>query len=181
MSAPVVTLTGPPGSGKTTAGRLAAERLGLAFVSAGALFRAEAQRRGMDLAKFSRFAEQHEEVDRELDDRMLTWADAGHLLEGRITGALCRQRAIPTVYLVVTAPEEVRVARIAGRDGGRADEVRAATRRREQSETDRYRRYYAIDLARERADLTVDSARLSPAQVADQLATFVRRRRPDPP
>lgn len=177
MSAPVVTLTGPPGSGKTTAGRLAAERLGLEFVSAGALFRGEAERRGMDLDRFSRFAEQHEEVDRALDERMLASADADHLLEGRITGALCRRRSIPTIYLVVTAPEEVRVARIAGRDGGRIDEVRASTRRRERSEADRYRRYYAIDLAAERADLAVDSSALSAAQVADRLAAFVRQRR----
>lgn len=181
MNAPVVTLTGPPGSGKTTAGRLAAERLGLTFVSAGTLFRSEAERRGLDLAKFSRFAEQHEEVDRALDDRMLSWADASHLLEGRITGALCRRRSIPTIYLVVTAPEEVRVARIAGRDGGAREEVRQATRQRERSEADRYRRYYAIDLAREPADLTVDSSALSAVQVADRLAAFVRTRRPGPP
>lgn len=181
MNAPVVTLTGPPGSGKTTAGRLAAERLGLTFVSAGALFRREAERRGLDLPRFSRFAEQHEEVDRALDEQMLGWADPAHLLEGRITGALCRRRSIPTLYLVVTAPESVRVGRLAGRDGGALEEVRRATRQRERSEADRYRRYYGIDLTAETADLTVDSSALSAAQVADRLAAFVRQRRPGRP
>ncbi|MCI4336854.1 MAG: AAA family ATPase [Thermoplasmata archaeon] len=181
MTEPVVTLTGPPGSGKTTAGRLTAERLKLKFVSAGELFRAEAALRGMDLPTFSQYAERHEEVDRALDEKMLAQAKPDHLLEGRITGALCRRRGIGTIYLVVTAPEEVRVARIAGRDGGTMDAVRAATRQRERSEAERYSRYYHIDLTREPADLTVDSTSLIAGQVADRLSLFVRRRREAPP
>lgn len=177
MTEPIVTLTGPPGSGKSTAGRLAAERLGLTFVSAGQLFRDEAARRGLDLAAFSRYAEAHPEVDRSLDDRMLAGATPDRFLEGRITGALLRRRGVPTVYLVVTAPEEVRVARLAGRDGVPVAEARTLTRAREASEADRYRRFYGIDLAAEPADLVVDSSELAADAVAERLAAFVARRR----
>ncbi len=177
MSAAIVTLTGPPGSGKSTAGRLAAGLLGLEYVSAGAIFREEAARRGLDLAAFSRFAEGHAEVDRALDERMLALASPERLLEGRITGALLRRRGVPTVYLVVTARAEVRVARLAQRDGLSAAETERLTRDREASERERYQRYYGIDLTREPADLTVDSSDLPPDEVAGRLAEYVRRRR----
>ncbi len=177
MNAAIVTLTGPPGSGKSTAGRLAAGLLHLGYVSAGAIFREEAERRGLDLAAFSRFAETHPEVDRALDDRMLAGASPDRLLEGRITGALLRRRGVPTIYLVVTATEEVRVARLAGRDGLSPEETRRLTRAREASERDRYLRYYGIDLAMEPADLTVDSTDLPADEVARRLAEFVRSRR----
>ncbi|HZY91768.1 MAG TPA: AAA family ATPase [Thermoplasmata archaeon] len=177
MNAPIVTLTGPPGSGKSTAGRKAAGRLHLAFVSAGEAFRAEASRRGMDLASFSRYAEEHPEVDKALDERMVGEATSERLLEGRITGALLRRRGMPVIYLVVTAREDVRVARLAGRDRLPLDATRQLTRAREASERDRYRRYYGIDLDREPADLVVDSSLLDPDAVAHRLVDFVTARR----
>ena len=179
MSAAIVTLSGPPGSGKSTAGRIAADLLHLEYLSAGALFRAEAERRGWSLSEFSRYAEGHPEVDRALDDRMLAEARPDRLLEGRITGALLRRRGAPTLSIVVTAPEEVRVERLAGRDHLSIEAARRATREREASERDRYLRYYGIDLAREPADLEVDSSRLSAEEVAGQIAAFVRSRRGD--
>jgi cytidylate kinase len=63
----VVALGGPPGSGKSTAGRLAAQRLRYEFVSAGDLFRAEATQRGMSLAELSQLAERDDSIDRALD------------------------------------------------------------------------------------------------------------------
>ncbi|MCI4317494.1 MAG: cytidylate kinase family protein [Thermoplasmata archaeon] len=176
MSELLVTVTGPAGSGKSTAGRSAAQKLGLDFFSAGELFRAEAKRKGMDLAEFSLYAEQHDEVDRSLDEAMLELARRGHLLEGRITGALCHRRKIPVLYVVVTAREEVRLKRLAHRDGQSLDEARRLTHLREQSEEARYRRLYGIDLDREPADLTVDSSDLSPAQVEGWIVERVGQR-----
>ncbi|MGC2034147.1 MAG: AAA family ATPase [Thermoplasmata archaeon] len=174
MNPPLVTLTGPPGSGKTTAGRGAAERLGLEFVSAGELFRAEAARRGVDLATFSRMAEEDEGIDRALDQEMLSRARPGRLLEGRITGALCRRARIPSIDLVVTAREEVRVERVARRDSLDLAAARSATQAREGSERRRYLRIYGIDLDHERTDHMIDSSELSPPQVVEEIVDFVR-------
>lgn len=176
MSAGVVTLTGPPGSGKSTAGRAAADALHLAYVSAGELFRAEAARAGVDLAEFSRRAEADPSVDRALDERMLALAEPGRLLEGRVTGALLARRGVPTIRLVVTAREEVRAERLAHRDRLGVPEALKALRAREASETRRYLAYYGIDLAAEPAEFTVDSSEIPAAEVARRLVAFVRSR-----
>jgi CMP/dCMP kinase len=172
----VVAIGGPPGSGKSTAGRAAATTLKLEYVSAGAIFRAEAQRRGVTLEALSRLAETDDTIDRGLDARILGLAKPGHLLDGRVAGALCRREGIPVDYLWVTAPEEVRVARLARRDGLDPAECRRVTRAREASERRRYLAYYGIDLERQSPDLTIDSSNASAEEVAQAIVTFVRRR-----
>lgn len=173
-----VTITGPPGSGKSTAGRQVARRLGLDFRSAGELFRSEAARRGLDLEAFSRLAETDEQIDRALDDRMVTLAAPGRLLEARLTGALCRRRGIPCVCLLVTADEDVRYRRLAERDRVPYEAAVRMTRAREASERDRYLRYYGIDLASESPDFAVDSTHDSPDEVARRLVEFLTAWRP---
>jgi cytidylate kinase len=169
----VLALGGPPGSGKSTAGRLVAGQLGLEFRSAGELFRAEAARRGMDVEGFGRFAEAHPEVDRDLDRTMQEIARPGKLLDGRIQGVLCRRNGIPVRYVVVTAEESERARRVAGRDGQSLAEATERIRAREASERARYQRFYGIDLDREPADLTLDSTHRSPSDVAEAIVDFV--------
>jgi len=172
----VVTVGGPPGSGKSTAGRRVSEILGLAYRSAGELFRAEASRRSMTLEAFGAYAETHPEVDRELDRAMQALAVPGNLVEGRVQGALCRRAGTPVHAVVITASEETRVARLHRRDGHPAEETRRRLREREASERARYRRYYGIDLDGEPADLTIDSTDRSPEAVAEAIVAFVRSR-----
>ncbi len=169
----VVTITGPPGSGKSTAGRGLADRLGLEFRSAGERSRHRARADGLSLAEFSRRAETDESIDRALDSEMLGLAAPGRLLEGRVAGALCRRRGLACHYLVVTARPEVRFARLAARDRLSYAEAASTTEAREASERDRYRRYYGIDLDAERPDLEVDSSELPAPQVVARLAEFV--------
>ena len=170
----VVAIGGPPGSGKSTAGRLVADRLALEYRSAGEEFRAEAARRGMDVEAFGRFAEDHPEVDRDLDRAMQELARPGRLLDGRIQGILCRRNGIPVCSVIVTADLDERVRRVAHRDGHPVAEAAERVGVREASERARYSRFYGIDLDREPADLTVDSTHLPPEKVADAIVGFVR-------
>lgn len=174
MSRAVVTVGGPPGSGKSTAGRRAAERLGLTFRSAGEVFREEARERGMTLAEFGRYAEEHPEVDRDLDRAMRALARPGVLIEGRVQGPLLRRAGIPVRSIVVTAREDVRAARLAQRDGQAVGEAGRLMREREASERARYGRSYGIDLDREPADLVIDSTARTPDEVAEAIEAFVR-------
>jgi cytidylate kinase len=173
----LVTISGPPGSGKSTAGRHAARRLGFQFFSAGDLFRAEAARRGLTLEELGRYAEAHDEVDRALDDEMLRRAVPGRVLDGRLTGALCRRHGVVVEYVLVTAQPDLRAVRLAKRDGGSVEEARQRMLERESSERRRYQRIYGIDLDAEPADLAIDTSDLSEEGAADRLVRFVEGRR----
>ena len=176
MISRAVALGGPPGSGKSTAGRLVADALGLELRAAGSVFRAEAERRGLSLEAFGHYAFEHPEVDRELDRTMQAAARPGVLLEGRIQGPLCRRAGTPVYSVVVTAREDERIRRVAARDHQSIPEATARVREREASERSRYERFYAIDLDREVPDLTVDSTERPPDEVARAIVEFVRSR-----
>jgi CMP/dCMP kinase len=170
----VVTIGGPPGSGKSTTARLVAAELGLELHAAGSVFRAEAARRGLSVEEFGHYALLHPEVDRELDRTMQALARPGALLEGRIQGALCRRAGIPVYTVAVTAREEVRARRVAQRDHQSVDEATARVREREASERNRYLRFYGIDLDRDPPDLSVDSSDRPPIEVAGAVTAFLR-------
>lgn len=70
----IVALGGPPGSGKTTAAEGYAQTHGATLVSAGAIFREHARDRNMSLKAYGAYAEAHLEVDKELDDAVITRA-----------------------------------------------------------------------------------------------------------
>ncbi|MCI4373469.1 MAG: cytidylate kinase family protein [Thermoplasmata archaeon] len=170
----VVAIGGPPGSGKSTAGRKVVEALGLEYRSAGEVFRAEASARGMDVEAFGVYAEAHPEVDRKLDAHMQSLARPGVLLDGRIQGVLCRRHDHPVYSVIVTAAEEERARRVAARDGQPFDEALGRIRERAESERRRYRTLYDIDVDGERGDLTVDSTRTPASGVAEEIVRFLR-------
>lgn len=176
----VIAVGGPPGSGKSTAGRRVAAELGLEYRAAGEQFRAEAARRGMDVEAFGRYAETHPEVDLDLDRAMQALARPGRVLDGRIQGILCRRNGLPVRYIVVTAEEAERVRRVAARDGQSIAEATERVRAREASERERYRRFYGIDLEREPADLTLDSTHRSAPDIAAAIVQFVTGAGGDP-
>jgi CMP/dCMP kinase len=180
VSRTVVALGGPPGSGKSTAGRLVATALRLEFRSVGEAFRAEARARGLDLAAFGRYAEAHPEVDRELDRAVRALARPGVLLEGRIQGPLLRRGGLEVVWVAVTASREERIRRLAARDGLAPEEAARAIVAREASERARYLTFYGIDLDREAADLVVDATALPPEGVAARIVGFLRDRWGEP-
>ncbi|MHB1435207.1 MAG: (d)CMP kinase [Thermoplasmata archaeon] len=168
-----ITLGGPPGGGKSTAGRALALRLGLTYVSAGEFFRADGRARGMTVEEYSRFAEAHPEVDEALDRRVQEFARPGCLLDGRIQGPLARRRGVAVYGFIVTARAEVRAVRVARRDGLSVTEAARRIEAREASEVARYRQLYGIDLAAERDETTIDSSDLTPAEVVEQLAGWL--------
>jgi len=181
VTLPVVAIGGPPGGGKSTAGRRVAQELGLDYRSAGEVFRAEATSRGLSLEEFGRYAEAHPEVDAHLDRTMQALARPGVLLDGRIQGALCRRNRIPVAAIVVTASPPERARRLAARDHQSVAEAARAIVVREASERARYQRFYGIDLDHEPADLVVDSTSMPPEEVAAAVVEFLRRAPESPP
>lgn len=169
MKGTTLTLGGPPGSGKSTAGRELAKVLGREYVSAGEIFRSQARDRGVELHTYSEMAQKDERIDKGLDAMMVGMASPHRILEGRIIGELLVRRFVPVIRILITASEYTRAQRIGRREGVPADLELPAMRAREASETMRYRKYYGIDLPELRYEIVVDSTRLDVRQVVEAI------------
>jgi predicted cytidylate kinase len=136
----IITVSGPPGSGTSTACTLLEEKTGFLYIYAGNIFREMAKERGMDLLQFGKLCETDSSVDRELDTRMMEIAKSGDnlILEGRMTGALCKKEDISSFKIYIDADPRTRALRIMERDGGNIEEVIKQMKLREDSEIKRY-------------------------------------------
>jgi len=170
----LLTVSGPPGGGKSTTAANLAEYFGLEHISGGDVFRSVAAERGLTLAEFNALAEEDESIDHDLDRRLSQIAHERDdvVIESRLAGWLAGDRA--DVRLWLDAPIEVRSERIAEREGEDADTVLEQTRAREDSEEIRYRTYYGIEIGdRSIYDVSLNTARWSPEAVLEILTTAI--------
>lgn len=172
-----ITVGGLPGTGTSTLCRVLQGRLGMPYHYAGALFREEAKRRGMSLAEFGALSQKDPSIDEALDDRQLfLLKKGGIIMEGRLSGWLAQRHKLTALKVWVTCDEPIRIRRLVDRDGGTIEAQADATWEREQSEADRYRRYYGVDLTNlSFYDLVLDSTNKLPDQLADEVEALLKQ------
>lgn len=167
----LIAVAGAPGTGTTTLCKLLSDRTGMVHVYAGQVFRQLAAEHHMEVTAFNRHAEQHPEIDIELDQRMIEVAKKGGcILEGRMVAwQLQKAHVHDALRVLLEAPEEVRAARVAKREGvPDFHKVLMDNRHREASEAKRFREFYGFDPNDPRHyDLVVDSSGSTPEEIAD--------------
>jgi len=176
----LLTVSGPPGSGKSTNAAALAAAFDLDHVSGGDIFRELAAERGLSPVEFNELAEEDDQIDRDLDARLREIAveDDDVVLESRLAGWLAGDHADVKIWL--DAPLAVRAERIADREDKSVAVAREETERREQSERKRYQEYYNIDIADLSIyDITYNTARWGPEAVQRMLTTAVEAYDPD--
>ncbi|MCL4329815.1 MAG: cytidylate kinase family protein [Candidatus Thermoplasmatota archaeon] len=172
-----ITLSGPIGSGKTTVGRIVAEKLEIPFVSGGMIFRENARKRNMSVEQFVILAESDPEIDRMQDQEMLRMlrGDGQLVLESRLAGWLAYTNDIKAYKVFVDASPDIRVSRIAERFQGSMEQARINLEVRDTSDLKRYRDYYGIDYRYPGYyDLIIDSSNLSPEEGADRIYAAIK-------
>jgi len=176
----LVTISGPPGSGKSTVASTLADHLGYQHISGGDIFRGLAEERGMTLEEFNELAEDDPQIDKDLDRQLRETArnQDDVVLESRLAGWMAGEYADIKIWL--DAPMGVRARRIAEREDKTPAAARAETEKRERSETQRYEEYYAIDFDDITIyDLSVNTARWGPDAVTDIVLDAVDAYQPE--
>jgi cytidylate kinase len=176
----LITISGPAGSGKSTAAAALAERLGYDHVSGGDIFRELADEKGLTPLELNKRAEEDDTIDRDLDRRLREVAAERDdlVLESRLAGWMAGEHADFRVWL--DAPLSVRARRISEREDKSVDLARRETQDRANSEARRYQDYYGIDIENlEIYDLVLNTARLDPDGVVDAIASVVEAYEPE--
>ncbi len=167
-----ITISGPPGSGKSTLSKMVSARLGLELVSMGDIFRKLASDKCMSLDEFGTLAKCNDEIDRKLDEtqKKIAKEKDNIILEGRVSGFLID--ADLKVWL--KAPLEIRAERIAKRENKSVSSAMKETSEREECERVRYLNYYNIDIRDLSVyDIVIDSTKLRPEEICEIVGKAV--------
>lgn len=172
----IITLTGKPGSGKSSTADRVAELLSYTRYSSGSMVRDILHEQGMTLAEYNQKAKGDHSLDTRVDEKLRSLRDAKDIVIDARLGFYWIPESFK-VYLDLDI--DVATARIfkdsisnQGRikSGERTPDLATASeavRKRMQEEQKRFRRLYNIDpFNTNRFDLVVDTSRHSPETVA---------------
>lgn len=167
----IITVSGPHGTGKSTYAAHLARELELRHVSAGLLFRKLAKERHMSLEEFGQLALKDPSIDRLVDEETMEEAEKGDVVvDGLLAGWVLKEVADLRIYL--TAPDNVRLERIAKRDNITPEEARKQTLHRESVQSERYRKHYGFKVEdRSIYHLVVDTSLVPEEDTAKILLT----------
>lgn len=176
----IITISGRPGSGKSTASKAVAAHLGYQHFSSGDLFRAIGKERGIDVNQTNLVAEKEKEIDFLVDQRL---RDIGNKEDERVIDSRLAWHWMPQSFKVYLDLDlEVAAERILKNiDPERMTnehlpdnpaEYAELLGQRLASETRRYEALYSVNpYEHSNYDLIVDTAANNPQQVIDTILT----------
>lgn len=176
----IITISGYPGSGKSTVGKALAKQLHWKYYSTGDFMSAMAAERGMSLLELTKEAEKSKAIDIELDRRQqqLAKQKQNMVVDGRLSFHFIPK----SLKVFLTVDSSVGAARVFGakrRDEKENTSIEATKkniRHRLASEKKRYKKYYGIDCYDEtHYNMVVDTTKKTVREVVDEMVGAVRK------
>lgn len=153
-----ITIAGDIGSGKTTVARRLAGMVGVDPLSIGSIQRQLAQSRGLNTLELNLLAETDTEIDQEIDSHFKSLSQGDLVAEARLAWHFIPDTL--KVYLYISDFEAVRRILAARRLDETYDAAVAVEKifARRQSEVERFKRYYDVDIENlTNYDLVIDT------------------------
>ena len=169
----IITISGLPGSGKSTVGRLLARKLGYSFYSIGDLRGKWAMERGMGINELNRLGEKEEWTDRKADEYQaeLGEKEDGFVIDGRLSFHFI-PRSFKVFLTVSPGTGAKRIFSDERQDEGAESlgRLEKALEDRIRSDDMRYRKLYGLDFRdRKHYDLVIDTTGLTPGDVVSRI------------
>ncbi|MEK7102261.1 MAG: (d)CMP kinase [Patescibacteria group bacterium] len=170
----IITISGLPGSGKSTVGKRLAKQLGYRFYSIGDLRGKMAMERGMSIAALNKLGESEAWTDQEVDEyqKKLAHTEDNFVIDGRLSWHFIPQSF--KVFLTVDVEEGARrIFRKQRPDEPpvqSVEEMVTANRARIASDNTRYQKWYGIQFNDPKNyDVVIDTTRGGQKQVMKKI------------
>lgn len=176
----IITISGKPGTGKSTVAKILAKKLKLKHYSTGDLMREMAKEKGMNLMELSRQAQEDPAIDQALDARQ---KELGTKQDNFIIDARIAFYFIPkSVKIFCDASIEVAAPRVFKSKRGEErmssiEETKRELVKRIDSEKMRYKKYYGLDYYdMDNYDLVIDTDGISVNEMVDTILKFLQEK-----
>jgi predicted cytidylate kinase len=179
----ILTISGTPGSGKSTIGKMLAKKLGLKRYYMGQIFRDTAKKKDMDLATFLEHLKQNPKEEKEIDNFIIEIAkkEDDFIIEGRTAFCLLPQ----SIKIFIDVEPEVGANRIFKATQSQndrneqsyksKDDVIVANDKRMKSDFKRYKALYGVDVYdRSLYDVLIDTSDVTPEEATDSILGMIK-------
>lgn len=170
----IITITGLPGSGKTSVGKVLAKKLHMKFFSIGNMVREYAKENKISLMEMEKQIKNNKSMNKKIDDKQkkLLKKYKNFIIDSRI-GAAIFKKADFRIYLHASLKK--RAERIAKREKKSLKQALHETTIRERDELQQYRKHYGIDYRDKKYyNLIINTENLDENQTADKMAKTIR-------
>ncbi|MCB9965252.1 MAG: cytidylate kinase family protein [Rhodospirillales bacterium] len=161
-----ISITGDPGSGKSTFAKSVADFTGYEMITTGNIFRKLAAERGISITRLNEMAEMQKELDAKVDDYLVALNETKHpmVLDSRMAWHFVRG----TFKVRLTVDPDVAVDRIFKDTAelrekfSSLEEAMEEVEKRKQSEIRRYQKLYGVNIGDDtNFDLVINTSHIS--------------------
>ena len=177
----IITISGKPGSGKSTVAKIISGKLGLKNYSIGDLRGEMALDRGISIDDLNKVGEKEDFTDKEADEyqEKLGKEENNFVIDGRLSYYF-----IPSsVRIFLDVDADVGAQRIFStkredeKTEKNIEDLKERLAKRVESDHKRYQKYYGINFEkRENFDIVVDTTDISPEETANKIIIFIEQK-----